>query len=624
MLKEFKTIDCLWAVPFSLLLLMSGCSLEKELPPARDLSEVNETFDSALKENNRIADEAENSANTSSLSKAALKKENETVLNALLPPVFAPKKSRERHFNVVVNELPANEFYMGLVEDSQYNIIVNPAVKGNISLNLKDVTIDDVMMIVREVYGFAYKKKGKNYFVYPNSLQTKLFRINYLNLSRQGSSSIDVSSGQITKSISNNGSGNSSSANSGSRSRGSNSSGNSTANTKFGTQLKTEFKVDLWKELAESLHTIIGSENGRKIVVNPQTGVILVKAMPDELLRVEEFLEATQMIVGRQVLLEAKIVEVELSDGFQAGISWAAIGKPGSGKTITGGQVGINSLVTNVVLPATAPRAVDTGSGFKPLGSELAGPFGGVFALALDLNDFKAMIELLGTQGNVQVLSSPRIATMNNQKAVIKVGTDRFYVTDLNSSNTSGTDGSASEIPDVELTPFFSGVALDVTPQIDASGEIILHVHPSISNVTEDNRTISFSDSLAISLPMAKSTIRESDSIIRAKNGQMVIIGGLMSTKATDDNSSVPFFGDLPLVGNAFKHQRELAVKSELVIMLKATYLEDDTAINRSLAETQERFQKLGAYDVSGRPSTKEPSTWFKFGDKSSTAKTSP
>jgi len=164
----------------------------------------------------------------------------------------------------------------------------------------------------------------------------------------------------------------------------------------------------------------------------------------------------------------------------------------------------------------------------------------------------------------------------------------------------------------VELTPFFSGVALDVTPQIDDSGEIVLHIHPSISNVTEDTRTLSFSEDVNISLPMAKSTIRESDSIIRAKNGQMVIIGGLMSTKATDDNSSVPFFGDIPLLGNAFKHQRELTVKSELVIMLKATYLDNDNVINETLQDTQNRFQNLQKYDVSGRPSTKEPSSWYK------------
>ncbi len=608
MINKASTFQYLLFSISLIVMLISGCALDKELPPARDLSELDQTFDKALEENRRIAKQP-----TKPISVTEEKNEHEIVLNALLPPV-ASQVPQENRFNVVVNELPAREFYLGLVEDTPFNIIVNPGVQANITLNLKNVTIDEVMDIVREVYGFDYKKKGNNYFVYPNSLQTRLFRINYLNLSRQGSSSIDVSSGQITKTVNN-----TSGSSSGNSRGGYNSAQNSTANTKFGTQLKTEFKVDLWKELANSLRTIIGTEDGREIVVNPQTGVVLIKAMPDELLRVEEFLEATQMIVGRQVLLEAKIVEVELSDGFQAGISWAALGKPGSGKTITAGQVGINSLLTNVTLPATAPGAVEGGGGFSGLGSELTGPFGGVFALALDLNDFKAMIELLGTQGNVQVLSSPRIATMNNQKAVIKVGTDRFFVTDLNSSNTSGTDGSASEIPDVELTPFFSGVALDVTPQINTTGEIILHIHPSISNVTEDNRTISFSDNLQISLPMAKSTIRESDSIIRAKNGQMVIIGGLMSTKATDDNSSVPFFGDIPIVGNAFKHQRELSVKSELVIMLKATYLEDDNAINRTLSDTKQRFKKLEGYDVSGRPSTREPSTWYKFGQDKKT-----
>lgn len=565
---------------------LSGCALEKELPPARDQNEIDKTFSDALSDNKAIAQQQKQ--------RSQKKEQSEKVLDALLPPVGANKiRLNETRFDVSVNELPARQFYLGLVEDTNINIIIHPQVVGNISLNLKNVSVADVLMIVREVYGFEYKKKGNNYFIYPNILQTRLFRINYLNLIRSGSSSIDVSSGQITKTEGD------SSDSSGS------SNSSSTANTKFGTQLQTDFKVDLWTELTASLRTIIGNEAGRDIVVNPQTGVVLVKAMPDELSRVAEFLEATQMIVGRQVLLEAKIVEVELSDGFQAGISWAALGTPGEGKSILGGQIGINSIAERVAGGIEVKE-------FKGLGSELSGPFGGVFALALDLNDFAALIELLGTQGDVQVLSSPRISTMNNQKAVIKVGTDRYFVTDLNSSNTSGSDGSASEIPDVELTPFFSGVALDVTPQIDDKGGIVLHIHPSISNVTEDNRTLSFSDDISISLPLARSTIRESDSIIRAKNGQMVVIGGLMSTKATDDNASVPFFGDIPLIGNAFKHQRELAVKSELVIMLKATYLAEDEVINATLQQTQERFRNLQKYDVSGRPSTKEPSTWFK------------
>ncbi|MCW8931774.1 MAG: pilus (MSHA type) biogenesis protein MshL [Gammaproteobacteria bacterium] len=595
MLKEPKLVQqVLIMITICITLLsVTSCSLEKELPPARDNSEIDDAFTSALEQNKKLAEQSQKKTNQ--------QHENNIVLDALLPPSSQRKNTRkESRFDVAVSELPARQFYMGLVEDTRINIIVHPGVSGNITLNLKDVTVPDVLMVVKEIYGFDYKKKGNHYFIYPNSMQTRLFRINYLNLIRTGSSTIDVSSGQITKSDDD-------SSDDSSSSSSSSSSNSGTANTKFGTQLTTEFKVDLWTELATSLRTIIGDESGRDIVVNPQTGVVLVKAMPDELLRVEEFLEATQMIVGRQVLLEAKIVEVELSDGFQAGISWAALGKPGDGKTITAGQIGVNTIASTLSSDTSA-----VSSGLKSLGGELSSPFGGVFALALDLNDFQAMIELLGTQGNVQVLSSPRISTMNNQKAVIKVGTDRYYVTDLNSSNTSGTDGSASEIPDVELTPFFSGVALDVTPQIDESGEIVLHIHPSISNVTDDPRSLSFSDDLNITLPLAKSTIRESDSVIRAQNGQMVIIGGLMSTKATDDNASVPFFGDLPLIGNAFKHQRELAVKSELVIMLKATYLDTNKAINDSLQETQERFRRLEKYDVSGRPSTKEPSNWFK------------
>ena len=320
MLKKINLLYCL--ILLSIMTGLSGCALQKELPPANDQSEIDQTFQDAIKKNKAITQQHQQAI-------ASLKAENEILLDALLPPI---SQSQEIRFNMAVNNLPAQQFFMGLVEDTDTNIIVNPEVTGNITLNLKNVSIDEVLSIVKEVYGFNYKKRANNYFIYPNTMQTRLFQINYINLIRSGSSSIDVSSGQITKSEGNS----SSSVN--------NQSDATLANTKFGTQLKTEFNVDLWKELSVSLRTIIGNKDGRDIVINPQTGIILVKAMPDELSRVEEFLNMTQMITSRQVLLEAKIVEVELSDGFQAGISWAALGKPGDGKTITGGQVGINQI----------------------------------------------------------------------------------------------------------------------------------------------------------------------------------------------------------------------------------------------------------------------------------------
>ena len=125
----------------------------------------------------------------------------------------------------------------------------------------------------------------------------------------------------------------------------------------------------------------------------------------------------------------------------------------------------------------------------------------------------------------MNVLSSPRIATMNNQKAVIKVGTDEFFVTDISSTTVTGAATTTS--PSIELTPFFSGVALDVTPQISEQGEITLHVHPSVSRVEDQIKSIEFgTDDTTLTVPLARSTVREADSIVRARNGQVVVIGG--------------------------------------------------------------------------------------------------
>ena len=184
---------------------------------------------------------------------------------------------------------------------------------------------------------------------------------------------------------------------------------------------------------------------------------------------------------------------------------------------------------------------------------------GGVFTINADLKDFTALIELLKTQGDVQVLSSPRISTVNNQKAVIKVGQDEYFVTDVASDIETGSgDGENVQSVDVTLTPFFSGVALDVIPQISDDNNVIMHIHPAISEVTEEVKQISVTTEDDLSIPLALSTIRETDSVIRAENGQIVILGGLMKNVTRDDESRTPFLGDIPGIGNMFRHKRQV------------------------------------------------------------------
>ena len=273
--------------------------------------------------------------------------------------------------------------------------------------------------------------------------------------------------------------------------------------------------------------------------------------------------------MGRQVLLEARVLEVILGDSYQAGIDWSSIATVNSGDNLVFTQNGRNVV--------------------NPNANNL---LAGVLNVSFQNSNFNMMIDLLETQGLVQVLSSPRISTLNNQKAVIKVGTDEFFVTDI-SSTTVANAGSSTTSPDVTLTPFFSGIALDVTPQIDQDGNIVLHIHPSISEVEDQEKLLTLGDE-QVSLPLARSTIRESDSIIRAQSGQVVVIGGLMQTQTSDSDSGVPMLKDVKGLGHLFKQRNMRNRKTELVILIRPVLVEEDTW-NSYLKGTRDRVKAMGS-----------------------------
>jgi len=502
------------------------------------------------------------------------------VLAALVPPVridlSAPRAAKEHRYDISVNNVEARAFFMSLVKDTPENMIVNPEVKGKLSLNLNNVTTAEVMDLVREVYGYEYEKRGNNYIVMPRRLQSKMFHVNYLNLKRIGKSRTTVIGSQLTTN-------NQNSNQMGTQNYASPvTSGGDRTEITGGSQIRTESETDLWGGLVESIQHIIGDGEGRRVVATPQASLVMVRAMPAELREVQNYLKMMEGSLEKQVILEAKVLEVQLSTSFQAGINWAAlatvngnpilVGQTGGG-TIFEGQTGLGSLYQNNMTTGIAGNEGNLSPGDALPDGTAVKAFGGVFTVAAQFSNFAAFLELLETQGDVNVLSSPRISTVNNQKAMIKVGHDEYYVTNVSSTTTS-TVSTATSFPNVQLTPFFSGVALDVMPQIGEDGEITLHIHPSISDVQDDNKEIIIADQL-LALPLASSDVRESDNIVHVRSGQMVVIGGLMSEIKQDLDGGVPFLKDIPGIGAAFKHKATNTRKTELVILLKPVLVDN-------------------------------------------------
>lgn len=554
-------------------------------------------------------------------------RESDAVNQALLPPLRmelpqAQGRPIEGRFDLNVNNAPAREVFLSIVSGTRYSMLVHPEVSGSISVNLKDVSLSEALDAIREIYGYEYKIDGSRVYIEPAGLHTRVFQVNYLIGARQGRSDMRVTAGSsgiatgaptataATTTAVAAGAVAPPSGLQGPPSLSPNSAGALGGIASDATRMSTVQLTDFWAEVAYAIRTIVGTGEGRSIVVSPQSGVVVVRAMPQELRSVAALLKAMQVSVERQVMLEAKIIDVTLNKGYQTGINWAAFPTSGIAAGFSNTQTATNpsSLSPTGPLSATSAGAPTAGpptsstflanAAAQTLGG-ISGTAGGVFGVALQAKNFAALLQFLDSQGTVQVLSSPRVATLNNQKAVLKVGTDQPFVTSIIPGTpivvtnlVTGNSTTATSFSPA-ISNIFAGISLDVTPQIDESGNIILHIHPLVTAVSGTPLSFNLGNGDQ-TITVAKIDVSESDTMVRTSDGNIVVLGGLMKVQLDNSRNGIPGLDDVPVIGNAFRNSASGTTKRELVILIKPTIIESDKEWERDILDARGRMQNIG------------------------------
>ena len=408
---------------------------------------------------------------------------------------------------------------MALSKQTSFNIVVDLDVQGRVTVDLKNVSMVEALDTLTELLGLNYRIRQNLVRVGKPAPETRIFSLQYVNLKRTSSSSataqIGAAGGGITGTTTGGGGG----------------------GTSGSTTVSTSTDTDLWRDIEAGVTKLLSPAG--KMVLDKQSSNILVTDLPKFLDRIASFLESVEGSVQRQVLIEARIVEVTLTGEFRFGLDWGAIAQ------------------------AAALRGASTISAGKIIGQSLS-PGAGGFQIGVVSTDFRAILETISTQGELQVISSPKLATLNNQTAVIRAGTDEVFFETRVSETPSLTGTQTSRTVNPRTVTI--GVVLGVTPQVGADGTVVLHIHPTVTEKRGEAKS-----AIGDTFPILD--VREADMIVRAREGQVVVIGGLMQEKRTDNESKVPILGDLPGIGRLFRSTTQEVRKTELVVLLSATVM---------------------------------------------------
>ncbi len=469
-------------------------------------------------------------------------------------------------YTLQMKDADVRDFMLALADQTGMNITLDPDVSGSVTVDLKKVTLDQALETVLSPLGLEYRKKRNLIKVYKPSLNTQIFYLNYINTTRTGK-------GRVSGYIGSAGTGRAG----GEEPGGESGSGGFNSVSSIGT-------TDLWNEITSSLNSF-KSDKG-KIIINKAANSVVVIDYPENIKQIERYLNAIEGAVQRQVVIEASIIQVSLDKRFEAGINWSIIQNLPQMSNV---QWGFASRGTTPYIgyqgstgESDSDSGGDSGGETTPIpGNIMIRPFSGVFSIGKQGQSILMtdIVEALSTQGNVNILSKPRIATLNNQPAIIKVAREDVYF------QTSRTTTFGETTTETNVNFLTVGIVLSVTPQISGDGIITMTIHPSITEKTGERTSI-----IGDSVPIID--VRETETVARVRNNQTVLIGGLLQDKVTENTLGLPILKDIPYLGKLFTHVNRETTKTELVIMLTPRIVNDE-AMQSITAQEINKFDRL-------------------------------
>ena len=475
------------------------------------------------------------------------------------PVIQAPELKRPEKrepletYTVVVDQVPVRELLFSMARDAKINLDIDNNISGRITMNAIDQTLVKILDRIEAQAAITYKLEAGTLKVKADLPELRLYDINYLNIDRSSEGKVSISTEIGT-------SGTNSKVGSGAAA-----SSSGTGDNKAKTTVLNKSENTFWSSLVKNLQNILeegkveaaSQQNKGNIIVNRESGTIAVRATSKQHRKIAEFINRVIGSAQRQVLIEATIAEVRLSDKYQAGVDWSVIGETtgtGSAKVVTKG--GVQDLLGGNLSSTPFFQLAGTGS--------------------VNGNPLNITLKALETFGDVKVLSSPKVMALNNQTAILKVVDNEVYFTTNVEIDPGSVNQNSTTVIDTDINTVPIGFIMSVTPYIDSEDVVTLNVRPTISRiirfVNDPNPSLA-EKNVVSAIPVIQ--VREIETMLKIEDRETAVIGGLMQDQVDKTNTGVPVLSSIPLLGNLFSYEEEEFIKTELVIFIRPVVINE-------------------------------------------------